>query len=278
VAAFFPENGQNVIFGLYLIGILAAILTGLVLKKTILLSASPLTVFELPPYQWPGFKTLCRITWHRSQSFVRKAGLIIIPVCAVMGLLGAVNIESTQDPYIARMGKTMTPLFAPMGIQEENWPATVGLLTGMLAKEVVVGTLNTLYSGNDLTITEARMSQSTMGNMVQKFGSQEAAFAYLLFVLLYFPCISVIAVMIKELNKKWALFSVVWTTGCAYTVAVLFYQIATFAAHPLNTILWIMGLTGVLGCGFWSIRFYYNMRVPALKKRSPLPTEICVVQ
>lgn len=279
VAAFFPENGQNVIFGLYLIGIVAAVLTGLALKKTIFLEPTPLRSVELAPYQWPGFKILARITWYRSQSFVRKASFIIIPVCAIMGLLGAVNIEATKDPYIARVGKTMTPLFTPMGIQEDNWPATVGLLTGMLAKEVVVGTLNTLYSENEQSTTDAterRMSKSTMGVMVQKFGSAEAAFAYLLFVLLYFPCISVIAVIAKELNKKWALFSVIWTTGSAYTVAVSFYQLATVRAHPVSTLLWVLGLMGILGGCFLSIRFYFQLCVWTPKKRHSLPTPIYV--
>lgn len=279
VAAFFPENGQNVIFELYLIGIIAAVLTGLALKKTILLKPSSAFIAELPPYRWPKFKTLCRSTWHRSYSFVRKAGFIIIPVCAAMGFLGGVNIDTTRISYIETVGKAMTPLFAPMGIQEDNWPATVSLLTGMLAKEVVVGTLNTLYTGYTEESDETHMSASTMGIMVQKFGSPKAAFAYLLFVLLYFPCISVVAVMAKELNKKWALFSVVWTTGSAYTIAVLFYQAATFAEHPGRSFLWIAGLLGMLWGCFRGLRYFSTTFLSlGIKKRHPLSIPICVVE
>jgi ferrous iron transport protein B len=284
VSAFFPEQGQNVIFGLYLIGIIVAVLTGLVLKKTILLeSSSVLSSNALPPYQWPRFKTLGKATMHRSKSFVRKAGLIIVPVCAVMGLLGAVHTDTSTDTkstsLIATIGKSITPLFAPMGIQEENWPATVGLVTGILAKEVVVGTLNTLYTDHsDSTHLENHMSESTMGIMVQKFGSSAAAFAYLLFVLLYFPCVSVVAAMTKELHKGWALFSVVWTTGIAYIVAVFFYQSVTMMEHPLSSGLWLTGLLCFLALSFWGIRIFGAVSNIRAKKRYPLPTVICVAQ
>lgn len=277
-SAFFPENSQNIIFALYLIGIIVALLTGLALKKTILMEKSVGCVIALPPYRWPRFSKLCTSTWNRSRNFVYKAGLIIIPVCAVMGGLGAVKIDTTDIEHssslIATVGKTVTPLFAPMGIQKENWPATVGLLTGILAKEVVVGTLNTLYTGN--AVVQNEMSETTMSVMVQKFGSTTAAFAYLLFILLYFPCISVVATMAKELNKKWALFSVLWTTGIAYTVSVLFYQSATILEHPLSSILWIIGLLSiVVGC-FYSIRLFIDNHAQKVKRRYALPTTIFV--
>ena len=170
-----------------------------------------------------------------------------------------------------------------MGITEDNWPATVGLLSGMLAKEVVVGTLGALYSqqqaeDSNITVEEKLqlavvsirekihelgsnvfkdplnanvphqvMPDSVLGEMVNKFKEPLAAGAYLLFVLLYFPCVSVVAAIRKELNNSWALFSVVWTTGLAYSVAVIFYQVGTFALHPLYSGLWITALLASIG-------------------------------
>ena len=283
-SVFFPTNGQNIIFGLYVIGIVVALLTGLALKKTILMEKSVGCSVALPPYRWPSLSMLCRITWNRSMNFLYKAGLIIIPVCALMGGLGAVKIDTADiehsNSIIAMVGKAVTPLFAPMGIQEENWPATVGLLTGILAKEVVVGTLNTLYTGNTpINLVEKNtMSADTKVVMVQKFGSTAAAFAYLLFVLLYVPCISVVATMAKELNKKWALFSVVWTTGIAYTVAVFFYQSATITEHPVSSLLWIFGLLGMLGGCFYGIRVFLEVHARKVKRRYALPTAILVLE
>jgi ferrous iron transport protein B len=151
----------------------------------------------------------------------------------------------------------------------------------VLAKEVVIGTLNTLYAqvGHVALLSNAgfdfwgsmhtallsipqnlaalpdalsnpiaasapmhSLSQSVYGVMAQHFNGKVGAIAYLLFVLLYFPCISTTAAMTKELNQRWTYFSVLWTTGLAYAVAVLFYQLATFAAHPLSSLLWVAGI------------------------------------
>jgi ferrous iron transport protein B len=182
-----------------------------------------------------------------------------------------------------------------MGIHQDNWPATVGLVTGVLAKEVVIGTLNALYmqvghlatlqvSGFDLwsglhaafasipqnlsqlgnslgnpVLAQApvhTLSQSVYGVMYERFDGQAGAFAYLLFVLLYFPCVSTTAAMARELNRTWAMASVLWTTGVAYCAAVLFYQAAMFAKHPLSSSLWIIGIGVFLAVVILSIRLY----------------------
>jgi ferrous iron transport protein B len=122
-----------------------------------------------------------------------------------------------------------------MGIRPDNWPATVGLLTGVLAKEVVVGTLNTLYA-----------HVGVYGSMIDKFDGQIGAFAYLLFVLLYFPCVSTLGAMLRELPRGWALFSACWTTGVAYSVAVMFYQGATWMRHPAASMTWLFSLSALL--------------------------------
>lgn len=153
VAAFFPSGGHNVVFSLYLIGILMAVFTGYILRKTTLKGhASPL-ILELPAYHRPSLRRLLRETSLRLRFFVYRAGKLIIPICVILGGLNAITWgggissgEANTDSLLSIIGQWITPLFAPMGIHQDNWPATVGLLTGMLAKEVVVGTLNSLYA------------------------------------------------------------------------------------------------------------------------------------
>lgn len=292
-AAFFPHGGQNIVFSLYALGIGMAILTGVLLRKTWLIGEPAPLIMELPPYHVPHLKTICLHAWQRLKNFLFRAGKLIVPICMLLGALNALNIDGTLNTgegdahsVLSTIGRVMTPLFAPMGIHQDNWPATVGLVTGILAKEVVVGTLNTLYYSQLVHLTtlptdvfsfwgglrEAvfsipanlsqlgnafsnpilakapvhTLSQGVYGVMYQRFDGQVGAIAYLLFVLLYFPCVSTVAAMIRELNRGWAFFSVGWTTGVAYGVAVAFYQLATFMRHPCGSALWIMGIVGTL--------------------------------
>jgi ferrous iron transport protein B len=230
-AAFFPSGSQHVVFALYLIGISMAVLTGYLLRHTFLTGDPAPLVMELPSYHVPRAKTLLLHAWQRLRDFVFRAGKLILPVCVIVGALNSGVGDSTS--LLANMGHWITPIFSPMGIQADNWPATVGLITGVLAKEVVVGTLNTLYGGL---------------SFVQQFDGQIGAFAYLLFVLLYFPCVSTMAAMVRELHRGWAVFSACWNTGVAYAVAVIFYQAATFLRHPLSSIVWIVSLSLIFLC------------------------------
>lgn len=288
-AAFFKTGGAGVVFVLYLIGIAMAILTGLLLRKTLLAGKPSPLVLELPPYHFPKVKNLFKQAWHRLKVFLLKAGKIIVPVCILISALNAVDLhghlvteKNKTQSVLSVVGQAITPAFKPIGIQQENWPATLGLVTGMLAKEVVVGTLNTLYTDvghlhakhqkfrllaglkaaamtvpenlrglgqalkNPILASEARTAPITngvYGQMAQRFGSKAAAFAYLLFILLYVPCVSTVAVMAKELNRGWAAFSVAWTTAMAYGVSTVFYQAVTFRQHPVSSVVWIGGVT-----------------------------------
>jgi ferrous iron transport protein B len=272
VAAFFPSGGQNIVFSLYLTGILMAVLTGFILRKFSLKGhASPL-ILELPAYHKPSLRRLVKETLMRLRFFLVRAGKLIIPICVLLGCLNAVTLgdglnemEGGAHSLLSIIGQWITPFFAPMGIHQDNWPATVGLLTGMLAKEVVVGTLNSLYSqvghlgeiaavhfdfwygiksalwsiphnlsqlGSALTnpilasMANDSVSSSVYGMMTQRFDGQIGAYAYLLFVLLYIPCVSTMAVIRQEANKKFMWLSVVWSFIIAYAVATGFYQSA----------------------------------------------------
>lgn len=269
VTAFFPENGHNIIFGLYVIGLLAALLTGLILQKIFLLQEKSALTLKLSPYRWPNVWQLVKVTKRRLKQFVLKAGGVIVLLSVMVSALNLVQDKTGMNNGLAVLGRSITPIFAPMGIKKDNWPATVGLLTGIVAKEVMVGTLNALYAEED-------RQANAFGTMVKRFGSPAAAFAYLLFVLLYFPCISVVAVITKELNRKWAVFSVVWTTGIAYITAVVFYQSTLLLETPVTALSWVLGMLGLLYLGFYGIRkaAYFKHWVRTTK---PLPTPILIL-
>ncbi|WP_422462870.1 Fe(2+) transporter permease subunit FeoB [Endozoicomonas sp. ALB115] len=150
-AAFFPESGQNVVFILYLVGILAAIFTGLILKQSILSGDSSPFIMELPNYHLPSVTQVMLRTWDRLKAFILRAGKAIVMVVVVLNTLNAIGTDgsfghqNTQSSMLSKIGQTITPIFSPMGMTEENWPAAVGLFTGILAKEAVVGTLDSMY-------------------------------------------------------------------------------------------------------------------------------------
>lgn len=280
VAAFFHHGGHNVIFALYLIGLLTAMLTAFLLRRTQFQGETAPFIMELPTYQRPHLPKILRMSKQRLMSFITRAGKVIIPVCIALGLLNNITVQHQANhdtTLIEIVGKSATPVFAPMGLTEDNWPATVGLVSGILAKEVVVGTLNSLYGQiadlefeqeqesipkkllaavksiphnlgellpallNPLAASspDEQFDHHVFGMLDQYFDGRVGAFAYLLFVLLYFPCVSTVAVMRKEIGPRWAWFSMLWSTGLAYIIATDFYQLAIFARQPLFSSLWL---------------------------------------
>ena len=275
--AFFPQGGAAIIFFLYLLGILVAVLSGLVLRKTVLPGKLTSLIIELPPYHIPRFSSLWLHMWQRLKNFLLRAGRYIIPICVLIGVLNSVTMKGKivqnnmkEQSLLSVIGQTITPAFSLFGLKRENWPAVVGLTTGILAKEVVIGTLNTLYSEqrhliqpssqfyfwsglhkaiesvpqnlsqlgsifkNPITASEIShddMNKTAYGVMYKKFNGKKAAFAYLLFILLYFPCISTMATIHREIGKRWVLFSVLWGTGLAYVLSTICYQLLTFFDH-----------------------------------------------
>ncbi|MBA2709105.1 MAG: Fe(2+) transporter permease subunit FeoB [Tatlockia sp.] len=301
VAAFFPTGGQNVVFSLYLIGILMAVFTGFILRKTTLSGQTSPLILELPAYHKPSIKRLVKETTLRLRHFVIRAGRLIIPICVILGGLNALTIEgglnsneASTHSVLSLFGQWLTPFFAPMGLDQNNWPATVGLLTGMLAKEVVIGTLNSLYSqiGNlgGITITnfdfwgslqqafwtipknlaqlgqallnpilasapDGDLSKSVYGEMVSRFDGKAGAYAYLLFILLYIPCVSTMAVIRQEANSKLMWFSIIWSLIIAYASAVFFYQLATYGNHPKQSLAWVLGILITAALAFLFLRY-----------------------
>ncbi len=225
-------------------------------------------------------------------------------------MLNAITVPPSANSLLAVFGQWVTPVFYSMGITAENWPATVGLLTGLLAKEVVVGTLNSLYgqataltgtlSGwhladqlwlalktipqNILALKSAlwnpilasaaggSVDEGVMGQMYHRFGGTIPAFAYLLFVLLYFPCVSTTAAISREIGKGWACFSILWTTFIAYGVAVFFYQAMTWSEHRFISLLWMISISGLYLITFLLLR-YFSRKEEGLSTSSLSPCQ-----
>jgi len=151
-AAFFSDGAQNIVFGLYLFGIVVAVLTGLILKNTLLPGEATPFIMELPPYHVPTLKGIAIHTWDRLKGFVHRAGRLIVPMVLVLNILNAVGTdgsygnEDSEKSVLAEIGRLISPAFTPFGLDRDNWPAAVGIFTGVLAKEAVVGTLNAAYS------------------------------------------------------------------------------------------------------------------------------------
>ena len=174
--AFWPSNGQNLVFGLYLIGIAAAIFTGFLLKRTALPGAAGAFVMEMPPYHLPTLKGIMTRTWDRVRTFMFRAGKVIVVIVGCLAFLnslgtdGSFGNEDTEKSVLSQIGKTIVPVFEPMGIQEENWPAAVGVFTGIFAKEAVVGTLNSLY--DTMAVNEAAAA-ATEGDGAEETAAEE---------------------------------------------------------------------------------------------------------
>ncbi|MGL5047522.1 MAG: Fe(2+) transporter permease subunit FeoB [Shewanella sp.] len=288
-AAFFPESGQNLVFLLYILGIIAAIGTGLLLRSTLLPGTSSAVVMELPSYEMPKLKAVMIRTGKRTKSFILGAGKTIVLVVTLLNFINAIGIDGTfghedsQTSLLSVASKTITPIFSPMGIEQDNWPATVGIITGIFAKEAVVGTLNSLYSSaapadeqlaslsesfnaalatipanlfgldledplklsvgdlsNQETVAQEQgVATSTFGALQAGFNGQVAAFSYLLFILLYTPCVAAMGALVNEFGSRWATFAATWTFSLAYGSATVVYQAATFMKHPMQSSLWI---------------------------------------
>ncbi|EKO3407728.1 Fe(2+) transporter permease subunit FeoB [Vibrio fluvialis] len=315
-AAFFPESGQNVVFALYLLGIVAAVFTGWVLKKTLFPGSSDNLVMEMPDYEVPTLQNVLIKTWQKLKRFVLGAGKTIVIVVAILSFLNSVGTdgsfgnEDSDNSVLSKAAQVVTPVFEPIGINHDNWQATVGIITGIFAKEAVVGTLNNLYTsaqGDDAeydlmgSLKDAVMSipenlmglnfsdplgievgdlsdsasvaqdqevdASIFGNLNNHFVTGYAAFSYLIFILLYTPCVAAMGAYVREFGTRYARFIAVWTMGLAYASAALFNQAAHFSESPVSSASWIGGI--LLVCAL-----VYSLLKRAGRKQQRLEVQI----
>ncbi len=210
-AAFFQSNGQNIVFGLYLLGIALAVFTGWIFRRQLFAGEITPSFEEMPAYHVPVPRNILLTTWFRLRSFIFRAGKVIVGVVVALSFLNSIGSdfsfgnEDSESSMLSMVGRGITPAFAPMGLEEDNWPATVGLFSGPFA-----------------------------------------AFCYLVFVLLYAPCVAVLGAVNREAGLPWTLLVFGWSTGLAYIAATVTYQVGTFARHPLSSTAWIAGLLALL--------------------------------
>ncbi|MDI3327913.1 MAG: ferrous iron transport protein B [Alicyclobacillaceae bacterium] len=219
VPAFFGQWQGQIVFLLYLTGVLMGAVTARWLGKS-LGTGESLFLMELPPYHLPTFKNLALHTWDKVKGFVRKAGTIIFSVSVLLWFLGHFSWRGEvpiSESFLASLGGWIAPLFDPMGFG--SWQAGVALLTGFLAKELVVATMGIAYGAGD--------AENSLAALLHAAFTPATALAFLFFVLLYTPCLSTVAMIKRETGSwKWAGFSVVYSASVAWIVAWAVYQVA----------------------------------------------------
>jgi ferrous iron transport protein B len=266
VGVFFPGRPGTVIWSLYVLGIALAIAMGFVFKKTLFRGEAPAFIMELPPYRMPSLRSVCLHTWEKGKHFLYKAGTYILAVSVVVWFLLHLpwGVEAKQDSYLGRAGQAMAPALAPLGFG--TWQAAASLLTGVIAKEIVVGTMAEIYApesarreaeaapsvGDDLkeiAVSFGAAVKQSAANVVSTLALSSMSFegedegdtpltsavrgaftpltalGFMVFVLLYMPCVVVAIAMRQELGGwRWFGVSFAYQTALAWGIALLVVQ------------------------------------------------------
>ena len=227
-----------VMISLYAIGIVISVLVSRILSRFVIKGEDTPFVMELPPYRFPTSKALMRHTWDKGREYLKKMGGIILVASVIVWALGyfphndkLTPQEQKEQSYIGMAGRTIEPLFAPQGF---NWKLDVSLIAGVGAKEIVASTVGVLYAnddsfGDDDSYSDDIEKYEEMHSLMQADGiTPLSAYSYLIFVLLYFPCIATIVAIKNETHSwKWASIAAIYTTVVAWVVSALVYQIGS---------------------------------------------------
>lgn len=225
IGAFFPNSASLVLLCIYSTGILLAVLMARIFSKFIVKGDDTPFVMELPPYRMPTTKSVLRHTWEKGAQYLKKMGGIIMVASIIIWFLGyypnhdkyETVAQQQENSYIGQIGKAIEPVIEPLGF---DWKMGIGILSGVGAKELVVSTLGVLYADTDDVESVNLADRIPITPLV--------AFAYMLFILIYFPCVATLAAIKQESGSwKWAIFSAVYTTVLAWIVAFLVYQIGS---------------------------------------------------
>ncbi len=214
VGIFFAQNQGIVVLSIYLVGIIVALLIGLIFKNSVFKKDEEPFMIELPTYKLPTWKTVVKILWEKSKGFLIKASTLIFAVSMLVWLISHFNftgyVEDINQSFLASIGHALAPIFAPIGYGQ--WQAVVSLIIGIMAKEVVVATMGVVYAGD-------------LAQMLPVHFSALSAISFMIFVSLYTPCVATIAAVKKEYGGKFAAFSVVYQFVLAWVVSFIVFTI-----------------------------------------------------
>ena len=225
IGAFFPTKASLVLLSIYVIGILLAVLMARIFSRFIVKGDDAPFVMELPPYRMPTLKSVLRHTWEKGAQYLKKMGGIIMVASIIIWFLGyypnhnayTTTAEQQENSYIGQIGKAIEPVIEPLGF---DWKMGIGLLSGIGAKELVVSSLGVLYTNND-DINSVDLSERIPITPLVAYG-------YMLFILIYFPCVATVAAIKNESGSwKWAAFTICYTTLLAWVVAFLVHQVGS---------------------------------------------------
>ena len=239
VGSFFaPACQAAVVVSLYAVGIIVSIIMSRIFSRFIMRDDDTPFVMELPPYRFPTAKAILRHTWEKGRQYLRKMGGIILVASIIVWALGYFPVDNSLDrqarqeqSYIGKIGKTIEPIFRPQGF---TWKQDVSIIAGIGAKEIVASSLGVLYADDDSFANDDTINpdeQSRYANLRQKMEAdgmtQANAYAYLLFILLYFPCLATVAAVKAETGSwRWALFLAAYTTAVAWIISAIFHMAA----------------------------------------------------
>ncbi len=237
IGTFFASHSTSIMLGLYLLGIVVAMITALLMRKFMFKVDETPFVMELPPYRIPTFKATMSHMWIRCRQYLRKMGGMILIASIVVWFLGYFprqkenesRVEHYENSYIGRIGHLCEPLFEPLGL---NWKASVSLLSGVAAKEIMVSTLGVLYSEegaeSDGSSEEVVNNPTQLRSRLAESGdfTTPSALALLVFTLLYLPCVATIAAIGSESGWKWAVTSAIYSTVVAWVCAFAVYHLS----------------------------------------------------
>lgn len=298
-AAFLPDNPGKLVFMMYITGIVLGIVTGLIMKHTLFQGEPTHFIMELPPYHAPRPKHILQHTCERLSIFVWRAGKFIVPMVFLLGILNSIGVDGsignrdTDKSILASCGKAITPIFEPIGIERDNWQASVALFTGLFAKESVVGTMKGLYGQSEAIVEEPQKEYSLLGglreaclsipkNLSKIWRTHNEAepvdahavdslrihfpkgyhqvFAFLLFVLLYVPCIAATGVTFREVGKLYGTIFVVYLTALGWSVATIYH--AVMVSHSSSLFLLGLGIIAAMFTAFWLFGKHHRIDMP----------------
>lgn len=237
IGTFFAVEYQSLIMiSLYVIGVIVAVMMSRIFSKWLVKGDDTPFVMELPPYRFPTLKAIIRHTWEKGKQYLKKMGGIILVASIIVWALGYFphneNLDhqtQQEQSYIGRIGKTIEPIFRLQGF---DWKLDVSLIAGVGAKEIVASTMGVLYA-DDESVADEETAEPAKYNILREKMTKDGitpliAFSYLLFVLIYFPCIATIAAIKGETGSwRWALFAAVYTTVLAWVVSAVCYQVGS---------------------------------------------------